>query len=187
MGQAKRRRQQLGDLYGTPEGSNRPPFDPEALRRIEQVLADGQRLLLVGSDQAQALAAAAGLPWLHRLPEGEPLPQGVAWDLQLAMEGGPVLTPDQSASMAGCVVVLGPGSSRAITGTDSPLRHHLPPDQRRRNIETLSRMVAADAVAEVEQLLASEPDWSRSYPSRGGGGTVRVSSTGGLMRVEAYQ
>lgn len=24
MGQARRRRQQLGDLYGTPEGSNRP-------------------------------------------------------------------------------------------------------------------------------------------------------------------
>ena len=25
MGQAKRRKQQLGDLYGTPDGSNRPP------------------------------------------------------------------------------------------------------------------------------------------------------------------
>ena len=28
MGQAKRRRQQLGALYGTPEGSNRPPQGP---------------------------------------------------------------------------------------------------------------------------------------------------------------
>lgn len=54
MGQAKRRRQQLGDLYGTPEGSNRPlvvyqgfdqdELDKKAIASIANALRRGQTI-----------------------------------------------------------------------------------------------------------------------------------------------
>ncbi len=118
MGQAKRRKQQLGDRYGTPEGSNRPliayqgfdqvELDQKALRQIRAALAAARPIVLIGTKAARPLAAAAGLPWLHELPDGQAIPKAVAWDPEVAETGGPVLPPDHSA---GGVVVVGAGSS----------------------------------------------------------------------------
>jgi hypothetical protein len=184
MGQAKRRKQQPA-LYGTPEGSNRPPFDPQTLQQIELAIAGGQRLMLVGDSQARPLAEAAGLPWLHELPQADPLPQAFAWDLQIAMDGGgPSLSPKTADFMAGGVVVMGPGVGKTLAGV---LRAHMKPEQRKRNLETLEQLAGADAVAEVEQLLASHLNWDRSYLSRDGYGVVKVNCSFGLMRIEAHR
>lgn len=40
MGQAKHRRQLLGALYGTPEGSNRPPVPPATGRPVSAELLE---------------------------------------------------------------------------------------------------------------------------------------------------
>lgn len=119
MGQAKRRKQQLGPLYGTPEGSNRRliayqgfeqgELDQKALKRIQAAIAAGQPVTLIGTEAARPLAAAAGLPWLHELPEGEPLPQWLAWDPQIAEAGGQLVPAGHGHDG---IVVLGPGSGR---------------------------------------------------------------------------
>jgi len=105
MGQAKRRKQQLGDLYGTPQGSNRQliayegfeqeQLDQKALTQIQAALSAGQPVVLIGTASARPLATAAGLPWLHELPTGEPVPNAVAWDPAIAEEGGPLLPVGQ--------------------------------------------------------------------------------------------
>lgn len=122
MGQAKRRKQQLRDLYGTPEGSNRSllayqgsdqtDLDQKALKSIRDALSAGQPVTLIGTAAARPLAAAAGLPWLHELPDGEAIPKAVAWDPEVADAGGPLLPPDHST---GGVVVLGAGTSKWLT------------------------------------------------------------------------
>lgn len=122
MGQAKRRRQQLGALYGTPEGSNRPlivhqgtdqaELDQKALAQIRTAQAAGQPVTLIGTEAARPLAEAAGLPWLHEIPAGQPIPQSLAWDPQIAEAGGPLLPPGHGA---GGIAVLGAGSSQWMT------------------------------------------------------------------------
>lgn len=122
MGQAKRRRQQLGALYGTPEGSNRPliayqgfdqaELDQKALVRIRTAQAAGQPVTLIGTEAARPLAEAAGLPWLHEIPAGDPIPQSLAWDPQIAEAGGPLLP---SGHGAGGIAVLGAGASQWMT------------------------------------------------------------------------
>jgi hypothetical protein len=119
MGQAKRRKQQLGALYGTPEGSNRRliayqgfdqgELDQQALKRIQAAMAQGEAVTLIGTEAARPLATAAGLPWLHELPEGEPVPQSVAWDPVIAEAGGPLLPPGHGT---GGTVVMGAGSAQ---------------------------------------------------------------------------
>jgi hypothetical protein len=119
MGQAKRRKQQLGALYGPPEGSNRrliayqsndqAELDRKGLREIQATMAKGEPVTLIGTEAARPLAAAAGLPWLHELPQGEPVPQWLAWDPQIAEGGGPLLP---SGHGRGGTVILGAGAAQ---------------------------------------------------------------------------
>lgn len=72
MGQAKRRKQQLGALYGTPEGSNRPKD------QVWEGLDTSARVVL----QAQAMADADQRPravWMHDPGEPSPLELQVRW------------------------------------------------------------------------------------------------------------
>ena len=120
MGQAKRRKAALGNAYGTPEGSNRSlivyqgfvqtELDSKALPQIQAALAKGQRVTLVGTQSARPLAEAANLPWLHELPKGDPIPESLAWDIELAANGGPMLL--QSDRSDGGLLILGAGSSQ---------------------------------------------------------------------------
>ena len=117
MGQAKQRREKLGALYGTPEGSNRKliayqgfdqaDLDRRALIRIQSALAQGLPVLLIGTKDARPMAQAAGLPWVHELPTGQDLPKAVAWDPQIADNGGPLLP---HGHFNGGVAVFGAGS-----------------------------------------------------------------------------
>jgi hypothetical protein len=119
MGQAKRRRERLGLLYPTVDLSDHPfvcyegleqsELDKEALQEIKKAKAIGRSLVLVGTKDARALAAAADLPWLHELPEGAPLPRWYAWDPEIAEAGGPM--PDPTAYPGG-LLIMGAGSSR---------------------------------------------------------------------------
>lgn len=119
MGQAKRRKEKLGNAYGTPEGSNRPlivfkgsdqtELDKLALSRIQQAKSVGDSVTLIGTEAARPLALAAGLPWLHELPANAPVPKQVAWDPMLAIAGGPVL-PKRHREDCG-LLVLGAGST----------------------------------------------------------------------------
>lgn len=120
MGEAKRRKAVLGDAYGTPEGSNRPlvvctgfnqsELDKKALQMICVAQAKGQPVTLIGTEAARALAEAAGLPWLHEIPAGEPVPESFAWDPVAAENGGPLMQKSDSDSNR--VVVLGAGTSQ---------------------------------------------------------------------------
>ena len=100
MGQAKRRKQQLGHLYGTTKGSNsqtvQSRLDQVTLKHIQAQMTEGCHVVLIGTESARPLAAAAGLPWLHELPEGDPVPKSVAWDPAIAEAGGPLLPPHAS-------------------------------------------------------------------------------------------
>jgi hypothetical protein len=119
MGQAKRRRQQLGALYGTPKGIHHPlvvyqnfdqvAMDQKALKFIRSAMAKGEPVILIGTEAARPLATAAGLPWLHELPDGNPLPQSLAWDPVIAEAGGPLLPPGHGS---GGTLVMGAGSSQ---------------------------------------------------------------------------
>ena len=121
MGQAKQRRKKLGALYGTPEGSNRKliayqgfdqaELDRRALIRIQGALAQGLPVLLIGTKGARPLAQAAGLPWVHELPAGQDLPKAVAWDPQIAENGGPML----QGYCGGGLCVLGAGYSEWLS------------------------------------------------------------------------
>ena len=116
MGQAKQRRKILGPLYGTPEGSNRntivlqgrdqSELDRKALPRIKKALAKGLPVLLIGTEAARPLAAAAELPWVHELPKEQDLPKAVAWDPLIAENGGPMLP---EGHFDGGLVFLGAG------------------------------------------------------------------------------
>ena len=120
MGQAKRRKEKLGDAYGTPEGSNRSlvaykgfdqsEMDIRGQQVIRRAQAAGEPVVLIGTEAARPLATAVGLPWLHELPDGAPVPQQVAWDPIVAMAGGPAM-PKPDPEGRG-VVVLGAGTSR---------------------------------------------------------------------------
>ncbi len=122
MGQAKRRRERLGPLYGTKDESNHPlvcyqgfeqsELDQRALRRIKKAKNMGRPVVLFGTKDARALAAAADLPWLHELPEGAPLPRWYAWDPEIAEAGGPM--PDPTAHPGG-LLVMGAGSGNWMT------------------------------------------------------------------------
>jgi hypothetical protein len=72
MGQAKRRRDQLGALYGTPEGSNRPQ------ERIWDGLDTAGHVVI----HAQAMADADRRPralWMHDPGDPKPLELQVRW------------------------------------------------------------------------------------------------------------
>lgn len=121
MGQAKRRKEQLGDLYGAPKDnfslpaystSKQRKLDEKGLQMIRSALKTGQPVLLVGTAASRPLAKAAGLPWLHELPLGTSIPNSLAWDLEIAEQGGPVLpsghtTPDT-------LLILGAGTAKWI-------------------------------------------------------------------------
>jgi hypothetical protein len=119
MGESRRRKQQLGKLYGTPEGSNSRLFvyrdadqhklDVEALRRIRAAQSAGHQVTLVGTSAAKPLAEAAGLPWLHEISAVDPIPASFAWDPVIAELGGPLL-PDVDCGNR--VVILGAGSTQ---------------------------------------------------------------------------
>ena len=120
MGQSKRRKQMLGDLYWTPEarnsrlvvikGSVQAKNDAIALVRIKEAMSTGQPVTLIGSALARPLAAAAGIQWLHEMPTGEPIPNCIAWDPELAALGGPMLPAYRDHG----IVVLGAGSAGFI-------------------------------------------------------------------------
>ncbi len=95
------------------EGSDQETLDREALGQIRRAMADGHRVVLVGTAAARPLAEAAGLSWLHEHPEGEPLPQAIAYDPDVAGNG--LQMPVKA--YGGAVVVLGAGASRWL---DSP-------------------------------------------------------------------
>jgi hypothetical protein len=119
MGQARQRREKLGALYGTPEGSNRklivfrgsdqPELDKKALIRIQEALAKGLPVLLIGTKAARPLATAAKLPWVHELPKGHSLPKAVAWDLEIAENGGPIVP---LGYFDGGLTILGDGCAK---------------------------------------------------------------------------
>lgn len=121
MGEAKRRKQKIGELYGTPEGSNRPliayigtdqgELDQKALGQIRSGQAAGQPVTLIGTEAARPLAKAAGLPWLHEIPAGAPIPLSLAWDPRIAELGGPMLPVNHGA---GGLAVLAAGASEWI-------------------------------------------------------------------------
>jgi hypothetical protein len=131
MGQAKRRKQQLGDLYGTPEGSNRPlvvlqgfdqdELDKKAMAGITIAQSMGQAVCLIGTEASRPLAAAAGLPWLHEIAEGQELPRSFAWDPEIAENGGPLIP---SGHFDGGLIALGAGVcqwlTNALTTLESP-------------------------------------------------------------------
>ena len=51
------------------------------------------KVILIGTSKCRPLATAAGLPWLHELPQNEINPRFFAWDLEVAENGGPL--PDK--------------------------------------------------------------------------------------------
>lgn len=122
MGQAKRRREAIGELYGTPAGSNKPliafkgftqnELDQKALERIQVARSAGQPVIVWGTRAAQSLVEAAGIAWLHELRPGEPIPREVAWDPTIAELGGPMLPPDHCT---GGVLIIGAGLSEWMT------------------------------------------------------------------------
>jgi hypothetical protein len=122
MGQAKRRKQQLGGLYGTPEGSNNPfvvyqgydqnELDKKAAASIANAQRRGQAVCLIGTEASRPLAAAAGLPWLHEIAEGQELPRSFAWDPEIAENGGPLIP---GGHFNGGVTVLGAGFGQYLT------------------------------------------------------------------------
>ena len=130
MGQARRRKQQLGDMYGTPEGSNhkfivykgfdQPTCDQMVLKRIKAAISAGQRVILVGTKAARPLAAAAGLSWLHERPDLFE-PYSFAWDPEIAEKGGPLIP---AHTHEGSVLILGDGCSQWLSSvllTNAPL------------------------------------------------------------------
>jgi hypothetical protein len=116
MGQAKRRKQQLGPLYGTPKNSisqlAQYMVEQMAIKNIKAAMAKNLPVVLIGRETSRPLAAAAGLPWLHELPENDPVPQWVAWDPAIAEAGGPLLFPPVSDDR---LLVLGFGMSEWLS------------------------------------------------------------------------
>ena len=116
MGEARRRKRQLGELYGTPEGSNRglvayqgfsqEDLDQKSLAKIQAAKAAGQKVVLMATSSALPLAKAAGLPWLHELGEGQPIPRAIAYNPEIAEMGGPILDP---SACKGAVLIFGAG------------------------------------------------------------------------------
>jgi hypothetical protein len=116
MGQAKRRKQQLGPLYGTTESSisqlAQKIVEQTAIKHIKAAMAKNLPVVLIGTEASRPLAAAAELPWLHELPEKDPVPQWVAWDPVIAEAGGPLLPPPICDDR---LVVLGIGMSEWVS------------------------------------------------------------------------
>lgn len=83
-----------------------------AVERIKAAIAQNLTVVLIGTETSRPLAAAAGLPWLHELPEKDPVPQWVAWDPAIAEAGGPLLPPPVSDDR---LVILGPGMSEFVS------------------------------------------------------------------------
>lgn len=121
MGQARQRKQQLGDMYGTPEGSNhglifykgfdQPTCDQIVLKRIKAAISAGQRVILMGTKAARPLAAAAGLTWLHERSDFLD-PHSFAWDPEIAEKGGPLIP---AHTYEGSVLILGAGCSQWLS------------------------------------------------------------------------
>lgn len=73
MGQAKRRKEQLGDLYGTPKGSNKPK------EQVWEGLDTSAQVIL----HAQAMADADRRPramWIHDLGTPNPIELQIRWE-----------------------------------------------------------------------------------------------------------
>lgn len=121
MGQAKRRKQQLGDIYGTPEGSNhrliyykgfdQPTCDQMTLKHIKATMSVGQRVIFMGTKADRPLAAAAGLTWLHERSDCLE-PYSFAWDLEIAEKGGPLIP---SYAYEGSLAIVGAGASEWLS------------------------------------------------------------------------
>jgi hypothetical protein len=120
MGQAKRRKQQLGDLYGTPEWSNRlivykgfdqPTCDQMTLKHIKATMSVGQRVIFMGTKADRPLAAAAGLTWLHDRSDCLD-PYSFAWDPEIAENGGPLIPVH---THEGSLVIVGAGVSEWLS------------------------------------------------------------------------
>ena len=126
MGEAKRKKQQLGGAYGTPLTSKRAvsalsskglsAMDREVLGHIKKAASHGRRIILVGGKEACALAERAGLPWLHELADPSKAPYAVAWNPVIAESGGPMLRPPD---IEGAFVVYGAGISKWHDGVTS--------------------------------------------------------------------
>lgn len=119
MGQAKIRKEQLGALYGAPkDNSNFPAYDTPKQRKLDEkglqmiraALKAGQPVLLVGTAASRPLAKAAGLPWLHELPLGSSIPKSLAWDMEIAEQGGPVLPSGHTSPDT--LLILGAGTAK---------------------------------------------------------------------------
>ena len=123
MGQAKRRKQQLGDLYGTPAGSKKALLVcqgaseeerlKKALVQIRAAQAAGKPVKLIGTAAACPLAEAAGLRWLHEIPASDSIPTSFAWDPMLAESGGPLMPEGHAVDG---VVVIGARASEWLDG-----------------------------------------------------------------------
>jgi hypothetical protein len=123
MGQAKIRKQKLGALYGTPEGLNQPSrliiypglkqkeLDKKGIQQILAALKTGCSVVLTGTSAARPIAKATGLKWLHELSADEVIPDSVAWDLEVASNGGPMLP---AGYISNKFLVLGAGTAGFI-------------------------------------------------------------------------
>jgi len=123
MGQAKIRKQKLGALYGTPEGGNQSSrlivypdlkqkeLDKKGIQQIRAALKAGCSVVLTGTSAAQPVVKATGLKWLHELSADEAIPDSVAWDLEVASNGGPTLP---ASHISDKFLVLGAGTANFI-------------------------------------------------------------------------
>lgn len=82
MGEARRRKQQLGDLYGTPEGSN------QAGRICSGISKDGRLMLRI-----QDVATADGRPWCICEPDGSDGPVCVTSNPPAELGGSGIWVP----------------------------------------------------------------------------------------------
>ena len=93
-------------------------LDREDLECIRLHLADGDRVVLFGTAAARPLVQAAGIPWLHELPETEPLPLAIACDLEIGPDKGGRPLP-AGYDFVNAVLFLGAGSGpwvKALVG-----------------------------------------------------------------------
>lgn len=147
MGQAKRRREHLGDDYGKPEASKRYA---NTLRQIARAKAEGVPVVMAATTKAADLVEAACLPWLHELPEGAEQPLAVAWDLDQDL--APAIRPES-------MLVMGPGWD-SVVGPKG-----LPRGAREQNLQQLGQLIAPAHLQEVRDLLqGGYVSWERRFP-----------------------
>lgn len=82
------------------------------LEAIHLARAKGKDIVIWGTIKAQPLVEAAGLPWLHQLPQGAPMPRSYAMDGFMALATG--VMPPMPSELRDTLLVLGAGTEEFI-------------------------------------------------------------------------